>query len=132
MLRSNKKKNKPSSKIPSSPPYSVEKPNPSQESSIEDNIPSFFLGNNQSLIVRRAIVSAARHGIDLVPGRPNPATGNCAFEATIFNINDRQCFNEKLTMSADFYRRIWCTDMKNRSFDSSFNPRLSRLAWNEG
>ena len=107
MPRSNKKKKNSSPTIPGSPPCSVVKPHPRKDNPTEDSIPSFFLEHRQSLIIRRALISAARHGIDLVPGTANPATGNCAFESTIFNINDRDCFNEKLTMSIDFYRRIW-------------------------
>ena len=83
-------------------------------------------------MVRRAIASASRHGVKLTMGRPNAALGNCAFEAAIYNINDHSCFNDRLTMSADYYRRVWCTDMENRLFNTLFNPGLTFEEWHEG
>ena len=47
-------------------------------------------------IFKRAISSAKKHGINLIPGRENGGHGNCSYEATIFNINDRNCFVDKL------------------------------------
>ena len=67
--------------------------------------------NTNMMIVKRAIASAQKHRIKLKPGRANHGDGNCSFEATIFNINDRSCFQEKLPMTPDFYGRIWITDM---------------------
>ena len=87
------------------------------------NITLQFL-DGPNLTVQRAIASGYRHGIELIPGRDNPALGNCAFEAPIFNINDRSCFNEILPMSADYYRRLWIIDMENRLFESPFNPGI--------
>ena len=65
-------------------------------------------------IFQRAMSSAQNHGLRLEPGRKNQGYGNCSYEAVLFNINDRSCFKEKLPMSADFYRRIWNTDMMNK------------------
>ena len=62
-------------------------------------------------MVDKAIVSASKHGISLVQGRRNPAAGDCSFESVIYNINDRDCFNEKLPFTVDYYRRIWVNDM---------------------
>ena len=76
-------------------------------------------------IFQRAISSAKKHGINLVPGRENPGYGNCSYEATIFNINDRLCFDENLPMSPSFYRRIWNTDIMNKIIDG-------RNKWNQG
>ena len=67
--------------------------------------------NTNMTIVQRAIASAQKHKIKLDPGRENHGDGNCSFEAIIFNINDRSCFQEKLPMTPDFYGRIWITDM---------------------
>ena len=83
-------------------------------------------------MVRRGIASAARHGVRLTPGRANPATGNCAFEAPIFNVNDRSSFMEKFPLSVGYYRRIWITDVENRLFTSAFNPGYSQLEWHAG
>ena len=67
------------------------------------------------LMLSRAVASSKRHGINLTPGKMNPGLGNCAFEAVLYNINERACFEEKYESSADYYRRIWMTDMANRS-----------------
>ena len=132
MPRHPKKKKKEShiaSSIPGSPSPSSPKSLSSSTSFITDSIPSIFLGKGKSLIVQRAIASGARHGIELVPGRANPAMGNCAFEAPIFNINDRSCFMEHLPMSINYYRRIWITDMENRLFNSPFNTGYTQSQW---
>ena len=82
----------------------------------------------ENRIVQRAIASAHKHRIKLDPGRRNHADGNCSYESVIFNINDRDCFKERLTMSPDFYRRIWNTDMMNKILDGTnpWNPGLTR------
>ena len=89
-------------------------------------IPSTF--NNVDNIFTRAIASAQKHNITLEPGRMNPGIGNCSYESVINNINDRSCFQEKLPMSPDYYRRVWTTDMMNRTLDASsnWNPGLTR------
>ena len=76
-------------------------------------------------------MSAEIHGIKLQHGRPNPGTGDCAFEATIFNINDRKCFGQEFPMSIDWYRRIWTTDMANRTIDTPYNT-MSPQEWLQG
>ena len=80
--------------------------------------------NTQGVIVKRAIASAQKHNIELIPGRANNAAGNCSYESVIYNINDRSCFNEKLLENPDFYRRIWTNDMMIKI--------LSNKAWNPG
>ena len=75
-------------------------------------------------IFQRAISSAKKHGISLVPGRKNHGHGNCSYEATIFNLNDRECFAENLPMTTDFYRRIWNTDMMNKIIDKKIHGTL--------
>ena len=108
MPRSNKKK---SSLIPPT------KHPPSQSSSCLSPPQS-----SSSLMVLRAVSSARKHGIKLKQGTPSAAEGNCAFESAIFNLNGRECFNESLPQSADYYRRIWMTDMKNRTLnDQTWN-----------
>ena len=76
------------------------------------------------LMLQRAVNSASHHGISIVQGRLNNALGDCAFEAIIFNNNDRECFPQKFPFSTDYYRRIWMTDMQAKSLD---NP-----TWNLG
>jgi hypothetical protein len=82
--------------------------------------------------VKRAVASAGRHGINLTAGSPVPASGNCAFESVIFNVNDRSCFEEKLSFSPDYYRRIWMTNMKNRTHDDDTWNIYSESEWEEG
>ena len=86
----------------------------------------------QSKIVQRAIASASRHGITLSHGRPNPAKGDCAFEASIYNNNDRFCFTEQYTMSIDHYRYLWISGGERLFFDSDFNPGFSLQDWKNG
>ena len=69
-------------------------------------------------MLHRAVASASRHGICLLPGRLNSATGDCAFESVIFNNNDRACFPNKFLLSTDYHRRIWMTDMQSKSMDN--------------
>ena len=105
---------------------------PNTKSSPLVDIPSAVLSGGPSLMVRRAVASGARHGIKLIPGRVNPALGDCSFEAPLFNVNDRNCFEDHFPMSVDYYRRIWCTDMENRLFQSNLNPGYSFDEWHMG
>ena len=68
-----------------------------------------------STLVYQAINSANKHGIKLVQGTLNSADGNCAFDAVINNINHRQCFSDKLTLSSRIYRQIWVSDLQGES-----------------
>ena len=75
-------------------------------------------GGSQSqspLIIARAIESAKKHGIHLVEGIFNAADGNCAFDAVVNNINYRECFSEKLSLTSEVYRQIWVTELENES-----------------
>ena len=86
----------------------------------------------QNLMINRAIASANKHGINLSPGRLNSANGNCAFESSIFNNNDRKCFKEKFHLSPDYYRRVWLTDMKNRTMNDKTWQIYSDKEWEAG
>jgi hypothetical protein len=59
--------------------------------------------DESSLMVRRAIGSASKHGIQLIHGTPNQASGNCSLESVVHNVNERDCFEEKLPLSIDYY-----------------------------
>ena len=82
-------------------------------------------------MISRAISSSKNHGIALKHGTGNPGLGDCAFEAIIQNNNDRSCFRDKFMMTIDWYRRIWVTDMANRTLNSPFNT-LGQQQWLEG
>ena len=104
------------------PPYEKPKRTQNRNGNATSVIPSTLIDDYD--IFTRAIASAQKHNIRLQPGRPNPATGNCSYEAVIYNINDRSCFQKKLPMSPDYYRRVWTTDIMNRTLDASshWNP----------
>ena len=79
-------------------------------------------------IFQRAIENAKKHKIKLTPGIENNGFGNCSYESAILNINNRDCFREKLCMSPDYYRRVWNTDIMNKILDGTnpWNPGLTR------
>ena len=89
-------------------------------------------GNGKLLLVKRAIASASRHGIKIMQGRANPGTGSCAFEAPIYNVNDRKCFKETLSKPIQYYRSLWVSEGERLLFDSPFNPGYSKLEWKAG
>ena len=82
-------------------------------------------------MINTAISSAHKHGIKLKPGSPNTGAGDCAFEAIIQNNNDRSCFPEKYLMEINWYRRIWTTDMMNRTRNTEYNIYTDKQ-WEEG
>ena len=100
MVRSNKK----SSKL-----------KPPSKSPMEIKTPSSLFEMEQRLMMDRAVASAKRHGINISPGERSSSDGNCAFQAALNNVNNRTCFKDKYPFSPDYYRRIWATDMKNRT-----------------
>ena len=79
---------------------------------------SIILNEEKSQMISRAIASGQKHGINLKHGTSNPGLGDCAFEAIIQNNNDRSCYQQKFQMSANHYRKIWVTDMANRTVDN--------------
>ena len=79
-----------------------------------DNDPS-ALPSLQPLMVSQAIESARKHGIDLCWGLPNNASGNCAFEAVINNVNARSCYEDKLPLDVRTYRHQWMTELQQAS-----------------
>ena len=129
MPRSNKKKSAqktPFQNPPGRPPPKPPPLNPSSTSEI-----AILLENEKTIMIRRAISSGQKHGINFQHGRPNPGTGDCAFEAAIFNNNDRSCFPKKFLMSIDYYRRLFVTDMSNRTLYSPYNT-LTPTEWLRG
>ena len=127
MPRSNKKKHpqKPTPKDPSC------LQNSKKEDHGSGTTISHLLMEETSRMLARAISSARQHGINLEPGSSNPGNGDCAFEAIIQNNNDRACFKEKFNMSIDYYRRLWVTDMANRTLYSDYNIYTPKQ-WIEG
>jgi hypothetical protein len=123
MPRSNKKKPK-----FKAPPKSSEAGSSGNDETPENSL----MKAEQNLMIGRAIASATKHGISLSPGQPNSTNGNCAFEAAIFNNNDRKCFKEKYHLSPNYYRRVWVTDMKNRTMNDKTWQIYSDKEWEAG
>ena len=87
---------------------------------------------SKRLLVQRAIASASGHGINLCEGVLNPATGDCAFEAPILNVNHRSCFNDYFGMPVDHYRYKWLSEGEQILFNSDFNSGYSLKEWHLG
>ena len=104
---------------------------PSQSVLHSSDAISFLLTQEKTMMISRATASGRKHGIQLEHGSSNPGTGDCAFEAVIQNINDRPCFQGKFNMSIDYYRRIWATDMFNRTVNTPWNI-YNNQEWLEG
>ena len=116
MPRSNKKKSP--FKNPTKPP----------DASTSSSIAITKNAKGISVMIRRAVSSAKKHGINLRQGTPNAADGNCALESAIFNVRDRDCFVDNLPLSVNYYRRMWMTDMKNRTVnDQTWNIVTAQL-----
>ena len=122
MPRSNKKKTflKPLPKL--STAQSVQ----SADKALDD-----LMSIERNLMITRAITSARNHGITLTHGSSNPGTGDCAFESVIQNNINRTCFGKKYPLLISYYRRMWVTDMANRTVDTDWNI-LSRQEWLAG
>ena len=114
--------------------YPLKPPTKHPPLELESNISeamSSLLSQEKLKMVARAIRSGKHHGINIEHGASNKGTGDCAFEAAIYNINNRKCFEEKFSMSIDYYRRIWSTDMANRTVNTAWNI-YSHEEWMEG
>ena len=103
-------------------------PRPPREPELSPSSPN----NRNDMMIQRAIASANKHGIDIYEGRKNAADGNCALESVIFNINDRPCFSDSFPFSADYYRRIWMTDFKNKTVNDPTWNIYSKEQWEKG
>ena len=90
------------------------------------------VGQPMSVMMLRALGSAKKHGIDVLPGTRNAADGNCAIESVMYNIIERDCFSDLMPFSADYYRRIWMTDFKNRTVNDPTWNVFSSKQWEEG
>ena len=92
---------------------------------------SDLIAIERQIMLKGAISSAKHHGISLEHGKPNPGLGDCAIESVIFNINERPCYEQKYPMSINYYRRIFVTDMANRTIKSPWNT-FSHQEWLNG
>ena len=75
-------------------------------------------------------------GLICVMGDPiqqqETTTGNCAFEASMFNVNDRSCFREKLSNSPDYYRKLWISEGEKVLSRTPFNAGYTASEWRAG
>ena len=90
-----------------------------------------LMSKERKLMITRAITSGRKHGINLTHGKANPGLGDCAFEAVIFNNNERHCFTNKFPLSIDTYRTIWVKDMAHRTVNTEWNI-YSDQEWYQG
>ena len=74
------------------------------------------------LMIRKAIENARKHGINLTAGIRNNADGNCAYESVLNNINNRDCFQTKLTLHPNIYRRQWISELEK---EAANNPNIA-------
>lgn len=58
-------------------------------------------------MLREAVASGYSHGINLIVGILNHAAGDYAYEAVIENINNRDCFTNKIDKSPNTCRHDW-------------------------
>ena len=134
MPRSNKKKGTQNSQNAHLiPGHSTKKTNgkqPPETFTASSNAIALLFRREKKTMLDRAIESGRKHGIKLKIGSPNPGTGDCAFEAIIQNNNDRQSFADKYNMPVNHYRKIWTTDMANRTINSEWNI-YSHQEWRE-
>ena len=120
MPRSNKKK---TSQQKTSAAKSLKPPQTSQQMEImetEDNIVN-LMSDERRIMMTRAICSAKHHEINLKPGSPTPGLGDCAFEAAIQNVNERNCYRKKFPLPITSYRQYFVTDMANRTVNTEWN-----------
>ena len=75
-------------------------------------------------IMVQGISLANRYHINLVPGHPNKAQGNCAIESILDNINSRDCFPNKLPFHHHMYRLAWIKASEALSRNSDFYPGM--------
>ena len=80
-----------------------------------------LMSDERSRMISRAICSAHYHQINLKPGSPIPGFGDCAFEAAIQNINERNCYKKKFPLPITSYRQYFVTDMANRTVNTEWN-----------
>ena len=122
MTRSNK------NKFPHKPPSKHPTTNSTNQLR---TITQSLMSDERQKMISRSKRSAKYHGINLKHGTPNPGTGDCAIQSVLQNINDRRTFKEKFPLSTNYYRRMWATDMANRTVDTDWNI-YSRDEWLRG
>ena len=66
-------------------------------------------------MLQRAITSSFRHGLELKVGTLNKAAGDCVYQATKANINNRICFINKVNESANECRIKCITKAQNEA-----------------
>ena len=102
--------------------------------------PKRFIGggkpDNITKMLRKAISSAKKHGINLSAGQKNNADGNCTYESVILNINERDCYAQKLHQQPNYYRKIWINDFEKNAVNypeicAGFTDREKKENWNK-
>ena len=89
-----------------------------------------------SPIFALGIETAKQHGINVQADEPNPAVGDCLFEAVVDNINHRTCFPEQLQELVQRYREDWCFELMLQYNSTAHYPGDNyrdewHAAWNQ-
>ena len=71
-------------------------------------------------LLKRAILNAFRHDLNLRPGHLNNADGNCLWEAIIYNILYRACFKRK---TKETHKQLRKRSLDNAQIDAQ-NKKL--------
>ena len=82
-----------------------------------------------STIFQDGIYNARKHGIQVVSDNPNRAEGDCLFEAVRDNINNRDCFLDKLKNKVQYYREDWVTELMLKYEKTDHYRKEDEEAW---
>ena len=77
------------------------------------------------------IANAKSHDINVKPGIPNLALGDCAFETVCDQITSRDCFQERYDEhSPDHWRYVWMSEVQKIAY-AQWNEGHSKEEWDE-
>ena len=79
-------------------------------------------------MIDNGIENAKFHGINLHPGVPNLANGDCALECMIDSISTRQCFKDIFEGTPQFWRNKWLTEAEDVAFEFD-DGGMSKVEW---
>ena len=88
--------------------------------------------NEDQSIFERGIAVAKKHGINVKADKPNRKEGDCLFEAVVSNINERNCFPEKLEKTIQEYREEFVSEMQIQFQQTAHYPgEQEHTKWND-
>ena len=81
----------------------------------------------KSAIFGVATKIAKGHGISVIADQPNLAKGDCLFESLSQNINNRECFENKVTSDTDELREICVSELEKEFRKTDHYPGHNNL-----